>query len=149
MKKRQEDNAILRLHSTQILDGDTHQTDLNSTCYYECSSEQVMIRYKESGLDEHNAPDTLITVLPRQVVTIQRVGEFSMNLVLEEGITHQTAYSMPEGQIPLTIYTEKVRLKFDENGGMMLVRYTLDLNDMIRTTHSIRFVVERNAVSQT
>ncbi len=143
------DNAILRLHSTQKLDGEAHQTDLNSTCRYEYTHEKVIIRYKESGLDEQNAPDTVITVLPRRVVTIQRVGEFSMDLLLEEGVTHRTAYTVPEGQIPLTIYTERVRFHFDENGGMMLVRYSLDLNDMIHTSHSIRFVVERHGDSQT
>ncbi|MDD5947578.1 MAG: DUF1934 domain-containing protein [Oscillospiraceae bacterium] len=142
-------NAILRLHSTQGLDGETHQTDLNSTCCFEYTPDKVTIRYKESGLDENNAPDTVITVLPRQVVTIQRVGDFCMDLLLEEGVTHRTAYSVPEGQIPLTIYTEKVRFHFDESGGMMLVRYSLDLNDMIHTTHSIRFLVEVHGDSQT
>ncbi len=143
------DNAILRLHSTQMLDGQAHQTDLNSTCRYAYAPEKVTIRYKESGLDEKNAPDTVITVLPRRVVTIQRVGEFTMDLLLEEGVTHRTTYAMPEGQIPLTIYTEKVRFHFDENGGMMLVRYSLDLNDMIHTSHSIRFLVESHDGSQT
>ncbi len=137
-----KDNAILRLYSIQGLDGESNQTDLNSTCRYAFTPEEVTIRYKESGLDENNAPDTVITVLPRRVVTIQRVGEFCMDLLLEEGVTHHTTYTVPEGQVPLTIYTEKVRFRFDEHGGMMLVRYSLDLNDMIHTTHSIRFLVE-------
>lgn len=144
-----KDNAILRLHSTQRLDGESHQTDLNSTCSYAYTPEKVTIRYKESGLDEHNAPDTVITVLPRRVVTIQRMGTFCMDFLLEEGVTHHTAYTVPEGQLPLTIYTEKVCFHFDEGGGMMLVRYSLDLNDVIHTTHSIRFVVEQHGNPQT
>lgn len=141
----QKENAVLRLHSLQTLDGDTHNTDLNSTCFYSYSNDKVEIRYKESGLDEHNAPDTVITVLPRQVVTIQRAGEYSMNLVLEQGKTHETSYRLPEGDIALSIYTEKVKFSFRENGGLMLVRYNLDLGGMIRTSHSIRLHVKLSA----
>lgn len=143
------DNAVLHLHSVQKLDDDTHNTDLNSTCVFEYTPDKAVIRYKESGLDEHNAPDTVITVLTGQVVTIQRVGKFSMNLVLEEGVTHETAYRVPEGEIPLTIYTEKIRFSFNDDGGMMLVRYTLDLNGMIRSNHTIRLAVKRSSASHT
>lgn len=141
------ENAVLHLHSTQSLDNDTQNTDLNSTCRYRYSADKVEISYKESGLDEHNAPDTVITVLPCQVVTIQRLGDYSMNLILEQGKTHDTTYCLPEGDIPLAIYTEKVKFSFQENGGMMLIRYTLDLGGMIRTTHSIRLHVKLNAQS--
>lgn len=141
------ENAVLHLHSTQSLDNDTQNTDLNSTCFYCYSADKTEIRYKESGLDEHNAPDTVITVLPRQIVTIQRAGEYSMNLILEQGKTHDTTYRLPEGDIPLSIYTEKIKFAFQETGGMMLVRYTLDLGGVIRSSHSIRLHVKLNARS--
>lgn len=135
------DNAIIRLFSSQSLDGETNSTDMDSFCSYTYTPDRVEIVYQETGLEETVAPLTHITVLPGPVLTIQRNGAYGMDLLLEQGKTHETVYRIPETEMKLTVYTKKIKYAFHESGGMLLAQYSLNLNDTIRTNHSIRLHV--------
>ena len=58
---------------------------------------------------------------------LMRLGAVTSEMIFRPGETHTTYYATPYGTFPLTVETESVHWKFDERGGMLSLRYHIDL----------------------
>ena len=61
-------------------------------------------------------------------VVLTRMGEVTSEMVFRPGEARTSSYATAYGTLPVTVETESVKWKFDERGGMLALRYRIDLS---------------------
>ncbi len=90
------------------------------------TAEGLRLRYEEPGADGAAATVTRLDLAEGSAV-LTRLGAVTSEMIFRPGETHTTYYATPYGTFPLTVETESVHWKFDERGGMLSLRYRIDL----------------------
>lgn len=117
--------VTISLRAVQRMDGDTETTTMTARGTLERLSDGVRLSYTESPQDGGAA----VTVLVRGGQTIiERRGEISSQIVLEEGRRHSCRYETPYGL--LTLHAQARRLEFSNEGSTALLRavYLLEMS---------------------
>ena len=90
------------------------------------TADGVRIRY-----EERNADGVVVTVTSLDMadggVVLTRMGEVTSEMVFRPGEARTSSYATAYGTLPVTVETESVKWKFDERGGMLALRYRIDL----------------------
>ena len=120
-------NVWLTVHGEQQYEGlapDSLEQRLPGTL--EETADGVRIRY-----EERNADGAVVTVTSLDMayggVVLTRVGEVTSEMVFRPGEARTSSYATAYGTLPVTVETESVKWKFDERGGMLALRYRIDL----------------------
>lgn len=120
-------NVWLTVHGEQQYEGlapDSLEQRLPGTL--EETADGVRIRY-----EERNADGAVVTVTSLDMadggVVLTRMGEVTSEMVFRPGEARTSSYAMAYGTLPVTVETESVKWKFDERGGMLALRYRIDL----------------------
>lgn len=64
-------------------------------------------------------------------VTVSRKGAFMSKMRYCPGKATEFIYHMPYGNIPVILYTKKIKSCFDSNGGRLTLFYTLEMQGEI------------------
>ena len=117
--------AQISLRSAQTIDGETDTNEMTAYGTWERHGDGARLRYTESAQD--GGASVMVTVCGTQMV-IERCGEISSRLVLEEGKRQLCRYETPYGN--MTLYAEAKRLLFSdlEHTAILRAAYTLDMN---------------------
>ena len=120
-------NVWLTVHGEQQYEGlapDSLEQRLPGTL--EETADGVRIRY-----EERNADGAVVTVTSLDMadggVVLTRMGEVTSEMVFRPGEARTSSYATAYGTLPVTVETESVKWKFDERGGMLALRYRIDL----------------------
>lgn len=120
-------NVWLTVHGEQQYEGlapDSLEQRLPGTI--EETADGVRIRY-----EERNADGAVVTVTSLDMadggVVLTRMGEVTSEMVFRPGEARTSSYATAYGTLPVTLETESVKWKFDERGGMLALRYRIDL----------------------
>lgn len=120
-------NVWLTVHGEQQYEGlapDSLEQRLPGTL--EETADGVRIRY-----EERNADGVVVTVTSLDMadggVVLTRMGEVTSEMVFRPGEARTSSYATAYGTLPVTVETESVKWKFDERGGMLALRYRIDL----------------------
>lgn len=120
-------NVWLTVHGEQQYEGlapDSLEQRLPGTI--EETAAGVRIRY-----EERNADGAVVTVTSLDMadggVVLTRMGEVTSEMVFRPGEARTSSYATAYGTLPVTVETESVKWKFDERGGMLALRYRIDL----------------------
>lgn len=120
-------NVWLTVHGEQQYEGlapDSLEQRLPGTI--EETADGVRIRY-----EERNADGAVVTVTSLDMadggVVLTRMGEVTSEMVFRPGEARTSSYATAYGSLPVTVETESVKWKFDERGGMLALRYRIDL----------------------
>ena len=120
-------NVWLTVHGEQQYEGlapDSLEQRLPGTL--EETADGVRIRY-----EERNADGAVVTVTSLDMadggVVLTRMGEVTSEMVVRPGEARTSSYATAYGTLPVTVETESVKWKFDERGGMLALRYRIDL----------------------
>ena len=95
-----------------------------------------LIRYEET-IFESAAPTRVELSLREGLVTIQRQGEFEINLVFRKGQRYESQYATPFGAVDMAIFCTKMRYGMDARGGSLHLQYQLDLNGQFVAMHEM------------
>lgn len=115
----------ISLRSVQKMDGETETTELTANGTMERLPDGMRLCYTESMKDGGAA----VTVTVRGAQTIlERRGEISSHMIVEEGKRHACRYETPYGR--LNLHTQGKRLSFAVSGNTATLQavYTLDMN---------------------
>lgn len=115
----------ISLCAIQRMDGDTDTTTMTARGTLELLSDGARLSYTESPQDG----GAVVTVLVRSGQTIiERRGEISSQIVLEEGKRHACRYETPYGL--LTLHAQARQLVFSNEGSTALLRavYLLEMS---------------------
>jgi len=118
-------DVTISLNAVQRMDGDTETTTMTARGTLELLSDGARLSYTESPRDGGAA----VTVLVRGGQTIiERRGEISSQIVLEEGRRHSCRYETPYGL--LTLHAQARQLVFSNEGCTALLRavYLLEMS---------------------
>ena len=120
-------NVWLTVHGEQQYEGlapDSLEQRLPGTL--EETADGVRIRY-----EERNSDGAVVTVTSLDMadggVVLTRMGEVTSEMVFRPGEARTSSYATAYGTLPVTVETESVKWKFDERGGMLALRYRIDL----------------------
>ena len=120
-------NVWLTVHGEQQYEGlapDSLEQRLPGTIGE--TADGVRIRY-----EERNADGAVVTVTSLDMadggVVLTRMGEVTSEMVFRPGEARTSSYATAYGSLPVTVETESVKWRFDERGGMLALRYRIDL----------------------
>lgn len=118
-------DVTISLRSVQRMDGDTETTAMTARGTLEQLPDGARLCYTESPQDGGAA--VTVSVRDGQTV-IERRGEISSQIVLEEGRRHSCRYETPYGQ--LTLYAQARQLVFSNEGNTAFLRavYLLEMS---------------------
>ena len=60
-------------------------------------------------------------------VILTRTGEVTSEMVFEAGEEHTSFYAVPYGTLPISVKAESVKWKIEETGGMLALRYAINI----------------------
>lgn len=118
-------DVSVSLRSVQRMDGDVQTTEMTAFGTLEQLSDGARLRYTESLQD--GAAAVTVTVRSGQVV-IERCGELSSQLLLEEGKRHLCRYETPYGRMILHAQAKRLAFSFSGTAGTLQAVYVLDMN---------------------
>lgn len=112
----------------QTVDGEQDKIEVITEGDMTITDGKTVIVYPEYTQDTPaQRTDTTVT-LENGVLSIDRQGEMSSHLILEQGVRHECLYQTPMGQMFIGIFTDSIKNDLDENGGTINAAYQLDFN---------------------
>lgn len=112
----------------QTVDGEKDKIEVITEGDMTVTDGKVVITYPEYTQDTPaQKTDTTVTY-ENGVLSIDRQGEMSSHLILEQGVRHECLYNTPMGQMFIGIFTDSIKNDLDENGGTINAAYQLDFN---------------------
>ena len=75
------------------------------------------------------------------LVTMTRNGAYTTQMVMERGRRHVCHYATPFGDMLLGIFAKKVESSVTEEGGELLLNYTIDVNADLAASNELKITV--------
>ena len=133
-----EENYLLSVCGKQFVNGNSDKVELQTNASYVMRGSSRYITYKEyDPQDPQVHYRTTVKVDENNVVTVIRGGEMSHNLILEQGQRHRCEYRTPYGNMTLGIYTERVEIELEDNGGSISVSYNIDIENELASSNEL------------
>ena len=98
--------------------------------YSSQTSTQGVLRLLENGYIEDGG-----------LVTMTRNGAYTTQMVMERGRRHVCHYATPFGDMLLGIFAKKVESSVTEEGGELLLNYTIDVNADLAASNELKITV--------
>ncbi len=109
---------------------------------YEITDEGFVIRYSEKADMGYENCCVAITAKP-ELVIVERSGSASSMLYIDKKHKHECVYGTPYGDFTLGINTFEIDNRLGENGGTLLVRYGLDMNNDFISENKLHIKIEK------
>jgi len=120
-------DVIIDIKTEQTVDGNTDTIQFTTDGRFGIKDGSFFISYDESRLLEVDGEvKTTVFIKPDNSVVMQRNGAYNSRMVIEKGVRSNCFYSTPMGQLSLGIFGEKVMSSLTENGGNLVMNYTID-----------------------
>jgi len=102
--------------------------------------------YQESEMTGLEGTSTIIRVEPEQVI-LTREGEFTTQMVFQEGRRHLSMYNTPYGSMTVGVNTRHLLAQVDEGGGRIEIDYAIEIDHAVagRNLFSIEVKPEQRA----
>lgn len=84
-----------------------------------------LLRYAETG-EDGAVTHTRLFAAPERV-TLTRTGAVRSEMVFACGRVHTSSYALPFGAVPLTVEARAVRWRLGAHGGLIDLRYRIEL----------------------
>lgn len=135
-------DVIIDIKTEQIVDGSTDEIEFTTDGQFGYKDGSFFISYEESKLLEvQGEVKTTVYVKQDNTVVLQRKGAYSSRMVIEKGIRNNCFYSTPHGELSLGIFGEKVNYNLNENGGKIIMNYTIDSNMQLLSKNKVNILV--------
>lgn len=120
-----EDNALIKISTTQIIDGESEKIELDTRGKYAIRGGKIYIIYKESEMTGYENTTTTIKISEGSVA-VTRQGMYPSKMSYDLGQTGLCSVSTPYGRIAVAVKTDKIDFDFKDSGGYLNMDYTLD-----------------------
>lgn len=134
--------ALIKITGTQTIDDQNDTVELTTSGTYLPTEDGWQLRYDESAATGMEGTTTTVHVKGDRIV-MERSGENASILVIEKHRRHHSHYITPYGTLDLGTYATAVERMLDEDGGTLELRYTLDFNGSVRSTHAVNITVRQ------
>lgn len=121
------DNVIIKIKGIQSIDGRSETMELTTEGKICTENGKIVLRYEEGEMMGECKVLTKLTTEGKSVV-LERNGDLSSKLIIEEGVRNSCFYSMPHGEFMLGIYGKEVKNDLTSCGGRLKMFYIIDTN---------------------
>ncbi len=121
-------DVLITIVSTQIEEDQKLTTELITSGKLKKTAKGFEIAYAESETTGFAGSNTILSVEGENLVTMNRTGACSSQLIIEKGNKHRCHYGTPYGEFIVGIATRYIKSDLSENGGTLEFSYTLDIN---------------------
>ncbi|MEE0265589.1 MAG: DUF1934 domain-containing protein [Acutalibacteraceae bacterium] len=139
---------LIEILGTQEIEGeDSDKVDVTTVGQYTVApTGNKFIRYAEYDSENLSVVQNTTIKIADNIITITRDGNYGSQLMLEIGKRHQCHYSTPMGELMIGVYTHKMDIALDENGGEMSVAYTLDFDTAVVSENTFKITVSKKLI---
>lgn len=130
-------NKYVFVISSEITtDGEKSNIELTTTGSFSLVNGRWVLLYDEISEDKTTVTKTIIKA-DKSSVTITRKGESSSKLIMTEGERNLCHYRTQYGDILMGVYCNEVVNELNENGGIISLSYTLDVNAAVLSDNKV------------
>ena len=126
-----ENNYIITVVGKQTVDGESDKIEVITEGDIRVQDGRITITYPEYPEDDPSKKTDTTVILDKGVLSIERTGEMSSHLILEQGVRHECLYQTPMGQMFIGIFTDSISTDIGEHGGEITAAYQLDFNRVV------------------
>ena len=114
----------------------------------ERDGESFTLSYQESAVTGMDGTLTTFQIEPERV-TLLRVGEYTSQMVFQEGRRHMSMYNTPYGAMTIGVNTRHLLAELDDQGGEIEIDYAIEIDHSVagRNTFQINVKEAEGAVS--
>ena len=117
----------LTVHGEQKYEGmSADSSELRVRGTMETTKDGYLLRYEEADETGRVTTATRLALAPDCVI-LTRTGEVTSEMVFEAGEEHSSFYAVPYGTLPISVKAESVKWKIEETGGMLALRYAINI----------------------
>lgn len=131
---------MIRVTGTQHAGGQSDTVELITEGTFDAENGGFAIRYEETAATGLEGTHTTLHVQPEKVM-LSRQGNAVGMLVLEHKKRHVCNYATPYGGLMLGVFTDRMEQKLTENGGRLMVSYTLDMGGSMMSRQDLQVTV--------
>ncbi len=135
------DNCSIVLNIKQTSDGMTDESELFTRGEFRVHKGSYFIDYDESEATGFEGSHAQLHV-DKQSMTMTRTGTTFSNLVFENGVRHFCHYGTEYGECMVGITTHELSHSLDESGGVVHLRYSVDVNSGLMTENEITIKIK-------
>lgn len=122
-------DVIISVKGSQISeDSDENVMELITEGKYYKKGNTYFITYKESEVTGMKGTTTTLKVADN-MVTLMRFGSVNSQFVFQRGQKHVSYYDTEYGAFTISVYTNQMEIKVDDNGGEIRVGYELEIDN--------------------
>lgn len=122
-------DVVIEIKSKQEIDGDSDSIELTTVGQMNVIGGKTYLRYDDSVATGVEGVSCLIKVDPKEnSVMMQRSGVLNSRMYIKKGQRHICHYETGQGTLVLGVFGENVSNELTQNGGKLLLSYTLDVN---------------------
>ena len=96
----------------------------------ERDGESFTLSYQESAVTGMDGTLTTFQIEPERV-TLLRVGEYTSQMVFQEGRRHMSMYNTPYGALAVGIKTHRMDCRMDDHGGSIEINYAIEIEHAV------------------
>lgn len=123
-----EKDVVISIKGTQRYDNnDPDVIELVTQGRLSREGESYTLSYQESELTGLEGTLTTIQVDGEQV-TLMRVGEFTSQMVFQEGRRHLSMYNTPYGAMAIGVNTRHLLAELNDQGGDIEIDYSIEID---------------------
>ncbi|MBQ3330712.1 MAG: DUF1934 domain-containing protein [Ruminococcus sp.] len=126
-----EEKYIITVVGKQTVDGEEDKIEVITEGDIRIEGDKITITYPEYPEDDPSQKTDTTVILDNGVLSIERTGEMSSHLILEQGVRHECLYHTPMGQMFIGIFTDSISADIGEHGGEINAAYQLDFNRVV------------------
>lgn len=145
MKSTKKD-VLINIKGISVVDGEEDVIELFTTGQYYVTEGSFVITYDETEATGFDGSQTSLEVWSERVV-MQRIGQASSQLVIEQGVRHQCYYNVGVGEMMIGVSGRQVKNTLDERGGNLYFAYSLDINSMEASENEMYIHIQENIPS--
>lgn len=143
MNERTEERYMITVIGEQTVDGEKDKIEVITAGDMTQTDGKVLITYPEYTQDTPAQKTDTTVAYENGVLSIDRQGEMSSHLILEQGKRHECLYQTPMGQMFIGIFTDSIKANLSERGGTIDAAYQLDFNRTVVSYNEFHISIKK------
>lgn len=136
-------DVIIDIKTEQTANGNTDTIEFTTDGRFGIKDGSYFISYEESKLLEVDGEvKTVVFIKSDNSVVMQRTGAYNSRMVIEKGVRNNCFYMTPMGELSLGIFGEKVKSQLTDNGGNIVMNYTIDTNLQLLSRNKVNISIK-------
>lgn len=133
--------VIIKIKGTQILEDHKEVIEFTTLGKMGYKNGKYYLSYKENDSFGTEDITTIVKIESDKLVTMQRTGAIDSRLTIENGKRHLCHYVTMQGDVMIGIFGETIKNDLNENGGLLFMSYTIDVNYGMLSRNEVEIMV--------